>query len=197
MGWIIALGILTGLAILPVGIRAVYDQRGPLVLLLIGPVKLTLYPKKKADKATVVREKKSSSAKAPASQKKGGDIREFSPMVETILQLLLDFKRKLRVNNLELKLVLAGDDPCDLALNYGRAWAALGNLMPRLESVFVIKKRNLEVECDFTSNATVILARVDLTITIGRLIRLALRHGFKGLRQYREILNKRKGGVGI
>lgn len=197
MGWIIALGILTGLAILPVGIRAMYDHDGPWVSLLIGPVSLTLYPKAKADKKVVAKETRSQKAGNAPGRKTGGSFKEFSPLVQTLLELLIDFKHRLRINNLELKLILAGSDPCDLAVNYGKAWAALGNLMPRLESVLTIKKRHLEVECDFTAVSTVVFASVDVTITIGRLVYLALRHGFKGLRQYREILNNRKGGVGV
>ena len=117
---------------------------------------------------------------------------EFRPLVQTLLELLADFKSKLRVNNLRLKLILGGGDPCDLALNYGKTWAAIGNIMPRLEAVFTIKKRNVEVECDFTANSTVVIAGVDLTLTVGRLIYLAIRHGFKGLRQYQKIKNDKK-----
>ena len=73
-------------------------------------------------------------------------VTDFLPLVKVVLQFLDGFRRKLRVNVLELKVVLAADDPCDLAVNYGRAWAAVGNLMPSLERVFVIQKRNIEVE---------------------------------------------------
>ena len=197
MGWIIALGIVTGLAILPIGIRAAYDHRGPLVLLLIGPASFRLYPKAKADKIVLSKETKAHKKGASKADNKGGSIKEFSPMVQTLLNLLIDFKHRLRINNLNFKLILAGDDPCDLALNYAKAWTAIGNLMPRLETVFTIKKRNIEVECDFTAAASVVIAGADLTITLGRLIQLVLRHGFKGLRQYREILNNRKGGVSV
>ena len=60
-----------------------------------------------------------------------------------MLDLLADFKGKLRVDILELDLVLAGGDPCDLGIKYGKAWAAVGNLLPQLERVFVIRKRNI------------------------------------------------------
>ena len=45
MGWLIALGILTALAILPLGVSAQYDSGGALVRLILGPVKLILYPR--------------------------------------------------------------------------------------------------------------------------------------------------------
>ena len=94
-----------------------------------------------------------------------------------------------------MKLVMAGDDPCDLATNYGKAWAALGNLIPLLEQVFVIRKRDLEVECDFTADQTRITARLDLTITIGRLLAIVVFYGVKILCQFLKISKTRKGGA--
>ena len=92
-------------------------------------------------------------------------------------------------------MIMAADDPCDLAVNYGKAWAALGNLMPQLERVFVIQKREVEVECDFTASKTLIFARLDLTITLGRLIAIVIYHGIRILRQYLNIMKTRKGGA--
>jgi hypothetical protein len=96
---------------------------------------------------------------------------------------------------LELKLILAGDDPCDLATNYGRAWAALGNLWPKLEEWFEIRKREVEIECDFTAGETLVIARVDLSITLGRLISLAVVYAVRALKEFLNIKNKRKGGA--
>ena len=112
-----------------------------------------------------------------------------------MLEFLSDFKSKLRVNNLELKLILAGDDPCDLAVNYGRAWVALGNLVPVLERFFVIKKRDMEVECDFTAEKTLIFARMELTITFGRILKVGVYHGFRILCKFLTIMKSRKGGA--
>ena len=54
MGWLIALAVLAGIAILPVGIRGVYREPEACVWLLIGPLKFRLYPAKpKEEKATV------------------------------------------------------------------------------------------------------------------------------------------------
>jgi hypothetical protein len=99
------------------------------------------------------------------------------------------------VNRLDLKLIMAGDDPCDLATNYGRIWEAIGNLFPLLERAFVIKKRDIEVECDFEASETVISARLDITITLGRIISLAVRYAVRALIEFIKIKNKRKGGA--
>ena len=94
-----------------------------------------------------------------------------------------------------MKLIMAADDPCDLAVNYGRAWAALGNLIPQLERCFVIKKRDLEVECDFEATQTLITARLDLTITLGRVLHILLRHGLRAIKEFLNLKKSRKGGA--
>ena len=51
MGWLIALGILTGFAILPLGFSAVYGEDGFYLRLIAGPFRLPVYPRKKRDGA--------------------------------------------------------------------------------------------------------------------------------------------------
>lgn len=207
MGWLIALGILVLLAITPVGVHARYNSDGILLRAIVGPVKITLLPRKKKEKKRESTEKpvKPKKEKVPKqkkkpdkpadNQEKGGSVTDFLPLLQLVFDFLGEFRRKLRVNRLELKLVLAGGDPCNLAVNYGKAWAAVGNLMPQLERFFVIRKRDVEVECDFTAGQTLIIARLDLTITIGRLLSMAVRYGIRAVREYLKIINKRKGGA--
>lgn len=259
MGWWITLGILALLAILPLGAGVSYDEDGVLVRLIIGPVKITLFPRPKKDKKPKKEKKaalrkeetpekkdrgealpapkqesapaqKSAAASEPVSgqtakvpaepaqkkapeaskpapkaetksapengkKKKGGSLTDFLPLVKVALDFLGDFRRKLRVNVLELKLIMAADDPCDLAVNYGRAWAAVGNLMPRLERFLVIKKRNINVECDFTADETTVIARMELTITLGRLLAAVFVFAFRALVEFLKIMIKRKGGT--
>ena len=202
MGWLIAAGVLALLAVLPLGVTAIYSEDGPVARLIVGPIRVQVYPSKgKKDKEKKEEEKveKPKTAKGKtekkADTKKGGSFRDFLPLVKLLMELLGDFRRKLRIKRLELRLIMAGDDPSNLAMNYGKAWAALGNLMPQLERVFVIKKRDVEVECDFTSNKTLIYARFDLTITLGRLLSLGVYHGVRILRQYLTIMKTRKGGA--
>ncbi len=204
MGWIIALVILVLLASLPLGVSVKYDEDGAVVKLIAGPVRCTLFPRKKKDKKPKVQKEpkkakekveKTATKQEPAEKKKGGKITDFLPLVQVGLDFLGDFRRKLRVNRLELKLILAGDDPCDLAVNYGRTWAAVGNLFPMLERIFVMKKRDVEVECDFTATETLVIARLDLTITLGRILSMGVRHGFRALKAYLNIMKIRKGGA--
>lgn len=201
MGWLIALGILVLLAILPLGVSVRYNSEGALVRIIAGPVRFTVFPMKKKEKKEKPKKKatskeKKAAATTPAKKKEsGGSLLDFLPLVRVALDFLGDFRRKLRIHRLELKLILAGDDPCDLATNYGRAWAALGNLWPKLEEWFEIRKRNVEIECDFTASEMLVIARLDLSITLGRLISLAVVYAVRALKEFLNIKNKRKGGA--
>ena len=210
MGWWIALGVIFLLGILPLGVSARYNGDGALLRVILGPVRLTLFPRPKKEKKSKPPKKTDAQPKKqeeplpsppqppkqePSEKEKGGSLLDFLPLVKVALNFLGDFRRKLRVNCLELKLILAGGDPCDLAVNYGRAWTAVGNLMPRLERLFVIKKRDVEVECDFTASETLVIARLDLTVTLGRLLGLAVVYGVRALREFLKLQKKRKGGA--
>ena len=216
MGWLITLGILILLGILPLGASVKYDADGPLVRVIAGPIRFTVYPRDNKPKKEKKQKKSEFSGKKPAKtansapkketatkpspkeepeKKSGGPITDFLPLLQVALDLLNDFRRKLRVDLLEVKLVMAGDDPCDLAMNYGRAWTAIGNLLPRLENVLVIKKRDIDVTCDFTTYKTTIYVRLDLTITLGRILAMAVVYGFRAVFEFLKIKNKRKGGA--
>lgn len=196
MGWLIALAVLVLLCILPVGVSGRYDIRGPLLHITAGPVKFRLYPKKdKKEKPKKEKAKKKKSAPGKKEEKTtGGSLKDFLPLANVALNFLGDLKRKLRITRLDMRLTLAGDDPCDLGIHYGRAWAALGNLIPRLEEMFVIKKRNMEVACDFTADTTTVYARADISISLGRLLVLLVRYGIRAFKAY-QLVNERKGGA--
>lgn len=203
MGWLIALGIVIALALLPLGISLRYDAEGFRMRLLAGLISIPLSGKQekpkqeKKQKKPVKKGKKASSSTSshPKEKQKGGSLSDFLPFVQLAVDFLDTFRRKLRIRRLEMKLIMASEDPCDLAVNYGRAWAALGNLIPQLERCFVIKKRDLEVECDFEATKTTITARLDMTITLGRLLHLLVHHGLRGIKEFLNFKKLRKGGA--
>lgn len=221
VGWIL-LGILILLLIIPLGVSVKYNADGPLVRILAGPVKITVFPRPKKEKKQKKKETKpkqpavteSEAAedpipapaeprrsvapepkKKPEQKEQGGSWTDFLPLVKVGLDFLTGLRRRLRVNVLELKLIMAGGDPCNLAVNYGRAWAAVGNLMPHLDRLFVIRKRDVEVECDFTASKMSVIARLDITLTLGRLLALVVVIAIRALKIFLQIKKKRKGGA--
>ena len=247
MGWWIALAILVGLAVLPLGVSVKYNADGVWLAIVAGPVRIQILPAKKKvkkpKKEKPQKEKKPKKPKASKSPKKdapekpaskpaaapkvppqvplekkypnldkkprrvprkapepekpeqGGSWTDFLSLIPVVLDFLNDFRRKLRVNRLDLKLILASGDPCDLAVNYGKVWAAVGNFMPHLERFLKIQKRNIDIECDFLASETKVIARLDLTITLGRILAAVIKFAFRALVEFLKIMKKRKGGA--
>lgn len=221
-GWLIAAAVLFLLAILPLGVNIQYDEKGFAARVIIGAIRFVVFPipqwmrpKKKpvqnqespkdahetSEGQTFTRTqapKKKPPKKQPvqaAQQSSGGSLQAFLPWIRLGLDFLNDFRRKLRLKFLRMKLVLAADDPCDLAVNYGRAWAALSNLTAAMDKAFVIQKRDLDVECDFVASETKITVNMDITITLGRLLALAAVFGVRALKEFIRMKNRKKGGV--
>lgn len=187
MGWWIALWILLALCgiiglllLLPVGIRVRYQDAQLKMWYIIGPFRLLRYPeteeqKKKAkDSKLTIRTVLHEPIKA--NQKYDSVLGEFLAELKTTLELFWALRPRLRIKRLTLKLVLAGDDPCSVAMQYGGAWAAVGTLFPVLDGAFTIKNHDIAVECDFSSDSSTTLeAKLDITIGLGRLLYRLLR----------------------
>lgn len=198
MTWLILLLVLTALAFLPLGISAAYDAAGATVHIIAGPVRIGVYPgkKKKKDSSAEAKTQHAGSV-ASGGSKQGGSVSDFLPIVRAVLAFLKDFHKRLRVNYLMLNVSLAGDDPCDLAQNYGIACASLGALWPQLHRLFVIQKHDVRVWCNFEAEQTTVKARLDITIALGMLLVLVLHHGIGILRAFITLKNNRKGGATI
>ena len=201
MGWLIALAVIVGILWIPLGIGVTYDEGGAVVKLIAGFLRFPLYPGKPNAKKEKKEKPKKQTKKQPAKQpqakkeKQGGSLSDFFPLVDVVLDFLSDIRRKLRVDVLELRFCMAGDDPADLGIQYGRTVAAVSALDPQLERLFVIKKKHIRVECDFSGEKSQVWANARLTITVGRILSMGLRHGFKALREYMNIMKLRKGGA--
>lgn len=217
MGWWIALGILVGILLLPLGVSVFYDAAGVRVGVIAGFLRFTVFPMKKKEKKPkkekapeqkkeeVKQEKPAEAPKKtektePAKKKEqpkkeapGGSLLDFLPLAKLALKMVGElFGKTLHIDVLYVKLTMAGGDPCDLAVNYGKAWAALGNLWPKIDDLLTIKKRDIQIQCDFEGEQTLVNARVDLTITLARLLGLLIGYGARMAWGFLKILDKRK-----
>ena len=196
MWWpIILLGLLC-LGLIPLGVIVTVNQSDVDLRLRIGCFRFAIANDKKEKKSKEKPKKESFESRAEATGKRQkNSYKKYLSLVKPVFRFLADFKRKLRVNDLQLKVILGGDDPCDLSVNYGRAWIAVGNLMPLLERFFVIKKRNVEVACDYTADATVYHGKIDVSSTLGRLLQVLIYHGVLIVREYFKIMKQAKDGA--
>ena len=204
---LVILAVLVLIGCIPVGVDAAYGEGGVLLSAKISFFRLQILPAKpkKPKKAKKSKQQKPAASPAPsaapdtpaaeaAPQKKlalPGGLNGILRLVNLALSTLGDLRRKLRVEELTLHVTFAGDDPADAALHYGQAWAAVGALMPALDRLFVIKKRDIFPILDYNREQMSVDAHLILTITIGRALALGLKAGLGFL----KLLNDSKKAV--
>ncbi len=201
MTLLVIFAVLVLIGCIPVGVDARYSADGVFLTAKLGPFLLQLLPqkpkKKPKKRKPQQKQPKKTPAKAEPQEKKpnpllSGGVDGLMQLLDLAFDTLGDLRRKLRVNELTLYVLIGGaDDPAKAAMGYGRAWAAIGAITPSLERLFVIKKRDIRPALDYTISNTQIDAHLVTTITIGRSLALALRAGIRFL----KILNKRKKAV--
>ena len=201
MTLLVIFAVLVLIGCIPVGVDARYSADGVFLTAKLGPFRLQLLPQKPKEKPKKrkpqQKQPKKTPAKAEPQEKKpnpllSGGVDGLTQLLDLAFDTLGDLRRKLRVNELTLYVLIGGaDDPAKAAMGYGRAWAAIGAITPSLERLFVIKKRDIRPALDYTISNTQIDAHLATTITIGRSLALALRAGIRFL----KILNERKKAV--
>ena len=204
IGWIIVLAVillLVSIPFWPVGLVAVYGQNGLELAIRLGFLKFKIDPEGSTLKDLIwpVLSKEAevlvATVKAKTDRETGGKLSDLLPLLNALWKLLGDLRRKVRVKRLDMNLVLAGGDPCTLALNYGKAWAAVGNIIALLEGFLVIKKRNVQVNTDFLGDTTRVYLKIYANMTIGRLFSLLVKYGLPLREEYHKFLNSNEGGT--
>ena len=179
--WILLVfvAILILLLLMPVSVRVHYGAEGLKLWYGIGPIRLLHKPKedkektqKKSDAFTLQTVLGKSDSEASTA------LGKFWSELKLVFSIFGYLRPKIRIKHLELKLNLAGGSPSTMALAYGGAWAAIGGFLPFLEEAFILKKRELDVTCDFSGDVTSLEARLDLSIVLGRLLLCLIRYVF-------------------
>lgn len=204
IGWIIA-GVLVLLlcliASLRLGVGGSHTQEeGIKVWLRLGPARITLYPrpKKQAKPAKAKKDKppKETKPKKERTPKKPFTGEQIVALVRQLIPLALEaagsFRRKLRIDVLDARLVVGEPDPADAAMHYGQASAALGALWGPLNEAFQIKDGRARVDVDFQQEHWALWGRVQMTLTVGQLVWLGLRYGAAVLNILRETRKESK-----
>ena len=192
MGWSIVLCSFLALAVLltlafflPVGIRVCYLQDELKVWYVLGPIRLLRSPQnaeaQDRKKNTKVNLRSVLNDPIKSNRKYDSVLGDFWAELKTALELFWHLRPKLRIKRLSLKLHLGGEDPTVLAIQYGGAWGAIGSLLPLLEEAFVLKKRELDVDCNFSEDKTTLDVKLDIRIGLGRLLLCLIRYSMHTL----------------
>lgn len=201
---LIVLAILLLILLLKLGVDAAYDTDGIALSVLIGPIKIRLLPKKekhvaqpKKAKAKKNKPKKntkdSAESESKEKTKKALDLPFLFDIVKLGLQALNRFRICLRVEIFHLRFISASDDPYKTAMNCAYATTALNLLAPQAKRAFKVRDSRIEIGTDFCADKPLIDARIALTITVWRVLYVALTFGFAFLlRWYKHTRQQKK-----
>lgn len=170
--------VLAALSLLPLGVRARYDEDGPLVQARLWFIRLRLVPKKDKQKKAK-REKKPKKEPSPPKEqepkkKKGGSLDMVQAALPLVKPALQGVKKRLTIRDLTLHVTWAAADPDDAAVGYGYAQATLGTLWALADQNFKVKHSSLGCSVDFDQSAPTVYADATLALRLGQLITLAL-----------------------
>ena len=177
------------LSFVRLGVMAEYSESGLLVQAKVGPLKLTVYPRK-TDKPKKRKRKQKPEGEAP---KKGGNLALVKRFLPLISEAAGQAKKKIRIDVLHLDFTAAASDPATAAMTFGGANAAIGMLWPLFEQNFRVEDRRIRTAVDFDARAPVIYLFVQATLSIGQAIGLGGRLGFKFLKLFMQYRAETKG----
>jgi len=184
------LAVLLLLLYLPVGTEVFYDETGPRLKLLAGPVKILLYPRKKKKHPKKKKpEPPSVKEEEPLKEKTRFTLQDLSSFLHLLTELTRKLKKKLVIERLELHVAVGGKDAASAALGYGRAWAAIGAVTPVLENNFKIKKRDIQAFCNYTEEKTQFRLLFRVRMRVGQMMALGI---WAGVGFLKIILEKKR-----
>lgn len=189
--WVL-LGLLALLAaalLIPVKIRGSYEEGNPLLYIRYGPVKLQLFPlKEKAEAKEKLSKKKKTKPEKPKKPKAKINREQILYALEKLPPILgLALKRtgrSIHIRPLKLYVLVAGSDPADTAMLYGRMEAALAAGFPVLERALRLKDADVRLYVDFTERQMDCIADVGVSLRPWSLVWMALRAGGSLLKWY-------------
>ena len=183
----IILLILLLLASVRVGVIFHFGDQTTLKL-RIGPVRLTILPKKKKEKRNQKADAASKKSAPPKKENKLTPLEIYDLVTAVFLGLRAMAHRagkRLRVDPLELSAVIGGSDPAKIAQRFGAASAAVWSLMPQAEEILHIPDPTIHLDMDYNAPKTVVTGTVGLSFRVGNVIEFTVAAAIPLLRWYK------------
>lgn len=177
--------ILAAIGLVRAGVHIGYGQDGFHVQARLGRLFFTLYPAKpRKEKHAKGKKVKKAHAQEAEKSKKAGDFERFKGLIMPALDSFGDFLTGLRVDTLSVDYTVASDDAAKTAMLYGFSAAGVGGVLPLLERIFVIKKKNIRIQADFNRTSPVIAFDMALSIPIWRIFKTGTLFAFQVIKNY-------------
>ena len=187
----IVIVVLVLLALLRIGVTVVYSADGLILVAHAGFISVRIMPRvtkwekrekknekkrqkkeKKAEKSK--RAKKEKRKKEEAPEEKPGGLKGFAETVSIVKNTLGRLRRRLLIKELTIHFTASSDDPTKAIKTFGVVNAAISVLVPLLERVFRIKRRDIRAAADFSVSEPSVYAKASISLAIWEVIYIAL-----------------------
>lgn len=137
------------LLVLPISVSVCYDPEKALRI-NVKVLFFTVY-KTKAGVETQQAEGEKKQKAPPKKEKLLQDVRDMVALVKNLLGPLGGLLKTVQISKLQLRAVCAGEDPADVAMEYGLVCAAVYPFIGYLQTVSNVRRRGVDVgiSCDF------------------------------------------------
>lgn len=160
------LALITLFCFMRLRLIAEYDHRGLVAYVKLGPLRRQIAGKKKK-----AGKKEEGAGEKKEEGRKKGTFEDFKAMLPDLTDVVRRLFRRIVVEELTLRYVAAGgENPAAAALQFGGAYAGIGVLLPILESVFTIKRRDLQAEVDFGATESTLYAKAHLSMAVWQVL---------------------------
>lgn len=176
MVFLIALLIVAALLLMPVGIDAEYIERQAVVRASVGPVGFPVLTFPRTE------EKSRKKKRSPKSRKKKLDRELVVMLIRLGIQALKRLRRRLRIDELQIHLLVSTPDPYQTAMLYGRLNATVYALIPALAQAVELRNQDIQIDVDFDKGRMDAYGRLLLRIYVGQLLVVAAAFGLDFLR---------------
>ena len=180
------------------GVGAEYRAEGLRVWLRAAAWQIPVYPLKKKSKPAKPahppkeKEPKDSGPEPSFREQVGGALDYAQALLPILLEAAGQFRRKIRVDKLRLKVTVGADDPADAAMRYGQANGALGVLWGTLNETFDLRDGKAVAQVDFDAREITVYALASLSLKVGQMVWLGLYFGCRALRTFLRVRSRRK-----
>jgi len=171
-----------------VSIRVRLKDKEWRVTLKVFWLERTHYPAPPSSKEKKPGEKEPPKAKKEKKSPSQVDqVQLFLSIAEDIKKALGKMFDAIRIDRLEMDLIVATGDPARTGIAYGAAAAAVGMAVPALESAFRVKEKRISVEADFERTEPVTLLNGVFAVRLLPLVLAAASAGSAFLRANRKM----------
>ena len=169
----------------PVRVRFTYDQGDMALRLKFGPLRIQILPgperserpkkEKKESKKKPEKEKKEKPKKPKAKINREQIFYALEKLPPILGRALKRTWKSIRIEPLKVYLLVAGNDPADTAVLYGRLEAGIAAGLPMLERVIRIKDEDIRLYPDFTQQEMDCIADVGLSLRPWNIVTMGVR----------------------